>query len=269
MRFSAADGGGYGTLAVCVAPLFPHHEDSGGVIVERVGGEPATAELQCRLDALRGDAADQREKGDKFEVLVADIIRKSPMYRSDFSGVWLCSDWPGKPASGRDLDIDMVAVDAESGQLVAVQCKFRSESYRLQKSDIDSFLAESGKDEFVRRVTATMANDLAANLFDTIQHQQIPVTVWDTSTIASYGIDWSTYRPDSGEVPHFDADIGSVGRPVRIPPAHAATSILFDRPVSHKHCANAGTPSWSCTETDRFNSRNVERRSRHSHSNPV
>jgi predicted helicase len=151
------------------------------------------------LDALRGDSFDERDKGDRFERLVVEAMRVSPMLAPMFDQVWMWSDWPDKPASGRDLGIDIVAVDAETGGLVAIQCKFYRSSHRLQKAELDSFFAESGKAGFVKRIIATTADDLSANLADTLSGQQIPVSLWDRQVLADCGVDWSTFRPEQPE----------------------------------------------------------------------
>jgi hypothetical protein len=46
------------------------------------------------LVALRDTALDERDKGDKFERLVLNLLRTEPEWVSRFSDVWLWSDWP-------------------------------------------------------------------------------------------------------------------------------------------------------------------------------
>ena len=130
------------------------------------------------LDTLRVEAFDERDKGDRFERVVAEGMRSAPVLSQGFVNVWLWADWPG--AAGRpDTGIDIVAED-RSGGLVAVQCKFYAASRKLTNPDVDSFFTASGKEGFTRRVIATTADDMSPQLLDALADQQIPVTTWQT-----------------------------------------------------------------------------------------
>ncbi|MGL6194447.1 MAG: hypothetical protein ACRC2T_06445, partial [Thermoguttaceae bacterium] len=110
--------------------------------------------LQSILAEIRAAAENtsQRDKGDRFEILIKKYLQLEPVYVDQFSQVWMWQDFPlrdGKPDTG----IDLVCELADGTGCVAVQCKFYDENATLQKSDIDSFLTTSAKKPFVRRIT--------------------------------------------------------------------------------------------------------------------
>lgn len=101
------------------------------------------------LDDLRAQAVDERDKGDKFERLVADYLRDDPEWAARFSDVWLWSDWPGR--EGRpDTGIDLVAANRNSDGYSAIQCKFYASDHKVAKADIDSFIPASARAEFTQ-----------------------------------------------------------------------------------------------------------------------
>ncbi|MCL5972199.1 MAG: restriction endonuclease [Firmicutes bacterium] len=107
------------------------------------------------LEERRERARTTREQGDQFERLMQAFFRTDPLYREKFSDVWLWQDWPGR--IGRpDCGIDLVAQQADSDDLWAIQCKFWD--HRVTKEDLDSFFTESGKRPFTQRlIVATSA----------------------------------------------------------------------------------------------------------------
>ena len=74
------------------------------------------------LDDLARIATDARDKGDKFERLMAAYLRTDPLYKDQYSDVWLWADWPGR--EGRpDTGIDLVAQERDTNGFCAIQCK--------------------------------------------------------------------------------------------------------------------------------------------------
>lgn len=94
------------------------------------------------LGDLRGAALDERDKGDKFERLIAAYLRNDPEWTTRFSDVWLWSEWPGR--NGRpDTGIDLVAKNRDRDDFTAIQCKFYEADRKVAKEDIDGFLSAS------------------------------------------------------------------------------------------------------------------------------
>ena len=96
------------------------------------------------LDDLARSAIDHRDKGDKFERLIRAYLTTDPLYVARFSEAWLWQDWPGRKGK-TDTGIDLVAQERDTGNLVAIQCKFYDPDHVLQKADIDAFFTASGK----------------------------------------------------------------------------------------------------------------------------
>jgi predicted helicase len=105
----------------------------------------ATESLGQLLDKLYFSATDSRDQGDKVERMMVEFFRTCTLYRQRFEDVWLWMEWPNRPDAHRDNGIDLVARERESGDLVAIQCKFFDPARNLYEHDIDSFLPESGK----------------------------------------------------------------------------------------------------------------------------
>ena len=154
-----------------------------------------TATIYPILDLLRTSALSEADKGSKFERLIKAYLKTDPVYAEQFNQVWLWAEWPGN--SGKhDTGIDLVAEDRNTGELVAVQCKFYAPETTISKPDIDSFLSASGKEGFAERIIVSTTDKWNANAEDAIRGQKIPVRRIGLSDLEASPIDWERYSLD-------------------------------------------------------------------------
>ncbi len=107
--------------------------------------------------------------------MITNLIRDDPEFEADIAYRW--ADWPEREQltglDGKDIGIDLV-VRRKNGEWGAVQCKCYDKKYKVEKKDIDSFLAVSGRDPFeFRWIIATCG--WSANAETEINGQKIPV----------------------------------------------------------------------------------------------
>ena len=151
------------------------------------------------LEALRETALDERDKGDKFERLVLNLLRTEPEWVNRFSDVWLWSEWPGR--EGRpDTGVDLVAKLRDRDGYAAIQCKFYDPAHRVSKGDLDTFLSASGGREFVSRYFFDTAELWNGNATETARHQAVPVQRVDIAYLDEAKIDWGQYSWSTPEV---------------------------------------------------------------------
>lgn len=79
------------------------------------------------------------------------FIKHDPGMAQEYEDVWTFTDWAkAHRLDGKDIGIDLVAKIRGEDSFCAIQCKFYAEGYRIQKGDIDSFLASSATKHFSR-----------------------------------------------------------------------------------------------------------------------
>lgn len=110
-----------------------------------------TTPLHQLLAQYREAAKTEREKGTYFERLALAFIKHDPGMAQEYEDVWTFTDWAkAHRLDGKDIGIDLVAKIRGEDSFCAIQCKFYAEGYRIQKGDIDSFLASSATKHFSR-----------------------------------------------------------------------------------------------------------------------
>lgn len=138
----------------------------------------------------------ERMKGNLFEELVRNYLLHDTEMKLEFAEVYLWKDWPdnqGLPDTG----IDLVGIRHDGGA-VAIQCKFYSPEYRIQKSDIDSFMSESGKHPYVGRIVVeTTGEEWSTNALNSVEGQQIRVRKIGLTDLRNSGINWTSYKLDA------------------------------------------------------------------------
>lgn len=93
------------------------------------------------LDKYRAESLSERDKGNKFELLMLRYLKTDPVFANTLSEVQLWNDFFAKDQfGGKDVGIDLVAETAD-GNFWAIQCK----CYKADKPAVDTFLATSGK----------------------------------------------------------------------------------------------------------------------------
>lgn len=113
-----------------------------------------TSPFRKLLEHYRSNARSQREKGTYFERLTKLWLKHAPTQAGRYTRVLTYADFARERGeSGTDTGIDLVAELAEDpGRWCAVQCKFYAQGYRIQRADIDGFLAASARAPFARRL---------------------------------------------------------------------------------------------------------------------
>lgn len=164
------------------------------VAVSAQESQQASAQALDRLlDEYRSMSDSERLKGNFFESLVKQYFLHDSVMSRQFTDVYLWRDWPereGRPDTG----VDLVAVNSHTGEVAAIQCKFFAVGHSIQKKDIDSFLAESGKKPFTRRIfVETSGVQWGKNAEETLREQQIPVTRVGLTDLRNSDVDWTTY----------------------------------------------------------------------------
>jgi len=158
-----------------------------------------TTTIHDILHELFDSSTSERDKGDKFERLIAAYLRTDATWTDRFSNVWLWSDWPdrhGKPDTG----IDLVAEECETGGLTAIQCKFYAPTHRLERSDIDAFFTASGEAGFFSRLVISTTDKWGKHAEDALLDQQVPVTRLGVHDLDESSIDWSQFSLRTPEV---------------------------------------------------------------------
>lgn len=156
------------------------------------------------LDQYRSLSDSERMKGNYFEQLVKQFLLTDGVHAPQYRNVWLWKDWPDRNGQA-DLGIDLVA-EREDGGTTAIQCKFYAHGHRIQKSEIDSFMANSGKKEFTHRlVVDTTGVDWSPNAEAMLDGQQVPVIRIGLPDLRNSNIDWESYRLTDGNKPQLQA----------------------------------------------------------------
>jgi predicted helicase len=150
------------------------------------------------LTEFREAAHSKRDMGDKFERLFSSYLVTDPYYKDRFSQVWLWSEWPGR-GKKPDTGIDIVAEERIGGGLCAIQCKFYDPNSTIQKADLDSFFATSGKAPFASRIVVTTTDNWSKNAEPLLDDERVPCIRIRLQDLEDSAVDWSQFslsRPD-------------------------------------------------------------------------
>lgn len=97
------------------------------------------------LDKYREEALSERDKGNRFELLMLRYLKTDPVYLRRLANVWLWNDFFAKGEfGGKDVGIDLVA-ETFGGNFWAIQCKCYRADAKIDKPAVDTFLSTSGK----------------------------------------------------------------------------------------------------------------------------
>ncbi len=97
------------------------------------------------LDKYREESLSERDKGNKFELLMLRYLKTDPVYASTLANVWPWNDFFAKDEfGGKDVGIDIVA-ETFGGTFWAIQCKCYRADAKIDKPAVDTFLSTSGK----------------------------------------------------------------------------------------------------------------------------
>ena len=143
------------------------------------------------LNEIRKKAKTEREKGAIFERATRDFLKQSPEY--SFENVWLWPNWPDLRKYGfskKDLGIDLVAREQETGRFWAIQCKCFDESFQVNKQDIDSFFTHSGKNPFKVRLIVTTTANWGDNALEALKNQTKECKTLDLHDLEQADFEW-------------------------------------------------------------------------------
>ncbi|MFM6106549.1 MAG: DEAD/DEAH box helicase family protein, partial [Sphaerospermopsis kisseleviana] len=154
--------------------------------------------IQKILNEFKQTSTSTRDLGDKFERLMLNYLKTDPFYKDHFSQVWLWMEFP-KRGNMPDTGIDLVAVEKDTGDYWAIQCKCYDLDQTLEKSDIDSFFTASGTNLFKKRMIISTTSKWSKHAEAALENQQIPViraTIYD---LENSPIDWNKYSVQQPE----------------------------------------------------------------------
>lgn len=141
-------------------------------------------------------AETQRDRGTYFEYLVRAYLKNEPTYKNEFAEVWMLADVPDSYGIPKiDIGVDLVA-KKHTGELVAIQAKFYSHS--IQKSDIDSFLGELGKDYYNSGIIVASTDKWGTKAEEALVNRSDVIRI-GLSDLRNSQIDWEQFtfeRPD-------------------------------------------------------------------------
>lgn len=142
-------------------------------------------------------AETQRDRGTYFEYLARAYFQNEPTYQNEFKNVWMLADVPeefGVPKV--DLGVDLVA-EKYTGELVAIQAKFYN--HTIQKSNIDSFLGELGKDYYESGIIVASTDKWGKNAEKALADRSDVIRI-GLSDLRNSQIDWSKFSFESPEI---------------------------------------------------------------------
>lgn len=161
---------------------------------EQINSKLSTTTFDNFIHSLETKNMSQRDRGTLFELLVTAYLKYEPMYTQLFDNVWMLNDVPeeyGIPK--KDTGVDLVARKRDTGELVAVQCKYYSKDTIIQKSHIDSFLNEIGKNYYKEGLIVSSTDKWSENANATLLNRDKNISRIGLTQLRESEIDWSAF----------------------------------------------------------------------------
>jgi len=141
----------------------------------------------------------QRDRGTTFEYISLAYFKNEPKYSRYFDNVWLLSDVPNEYGiSKKDQGVDLVGRKRHSGELVAIQAKYYSQDSKINKSDIDSFLNEVGKNYYSEGIIVSSTDQWSSAAEEALNDRDKEITRIGFTELKNSKIDWSQFYIDQG-----------------------------------------------------------------------
>ncbi|WP_144463727.1 DEAD/DEAH box helicase [Siminovitchia fortis] len=142
----------------------------------------------------------QRDRGTMFELLSRTYFKNEPMYVRLFDEIWKLNEVPEVyEIPKNDTGVDLVARERETGNLVAIQCKYYTEDTTIQKLHIDSFLNEVGKKYYSRGIIITSTDRWGKNAEGALAGRDKVITRISLTQLKDSTIDWSEFKFNAPE----------------------------------------------------------------------
>jgi predicted helicase len=154
--------------------------------------------FQDVLRRYREESASEREKGARFEDLIARYLMTDPAYAVQLEWARVWGEFFGRAdMGGKDTGIEIVA-KTKAGEYWAVQCKCYAEGHRVTKADMDTFMSASGRTfldggerkGFSRRFVVATTDDWTENALESAEGQTIPVSLITLGHLEAAQGDW-------------------------------------------------------------------------------
>ncbi len=165
----------------------------------------------------------EQGKGKPFEVFCKWFLQNDPKWSGSVEKVWLWDEYPNK-WQGNDLGTDLVFRDNE-GQIWAVQAKCYSQHRSTTKKDLNSFLADAGREQVHRMLWMQTTDNMEANAEASLKHRDKPVTIFKLTDFRDAQID---YPASFAELRKASVKPKPSPEPHQIEAIEAATKGLLD-----------------------------------------
>lgn len=146
------------------------------------------------IDEIDSVKRTQRDRGTMFELLTIAYLQNEPTYKRLFGNVWKISEVPeeyGIPK--KDTGVDLVAKERQTGELVAIQCKFYGKDKKIRKEDIDSYLNEVGKTYYSKGLIVSSTDEWTQNADEALKNRNKDIQRIGLSNFYDSQIDWSEF----------------------------------------------------------------------------
>ena len=155
--------------------------------------------FQDVLNILDDKTTGNTEKGTVFEQLVKAFLEEDKTQSKRFDRLWMWSDWPGNN-NEHDTGVDIVARERDSGDLVAIQCKFYSPSTTIGLTELNKFLAKYSTTPFSSGIFVSTSWKWGKNAENALLNRDKPVIRWGPDIFENSSIDWKNFsltRPNA------------------------------------------------------------------------
>jgi len=154
-------------------------------------------DLMASIDKAGKDV--QRDRGNMFEDVVKSYLTNEPTYKREFDQVWLLREVPAEyKIPKKDLGVDLVARNRNTGELTAVQAKYYKG--KVGKETINSYMAELNKNYYANGLLVATTDEWNRNAAATLEDTTKEVSRIGLSNLRHAAFDWSKFSfGDAGQ----------------------------------------------------------------------
>lgn len=146
------------------------------------------------IKRLDKEGMKQRNRGTLFELISKAFFKYDTLYSRLFDEVWMLNEVPKEYGiAANDTGVDLVARKRETGELVAIQCKYYKADTKISKSHIDSFFNELGKSYYSEGILVATTNIWSKNAENARRSRSKRLTLVKLDDMRNSSIDWSKF----------------------------------------------------------------------------